>query len=293
MQLISGKQAKPRRILLYGQHGIGKSSWAASARGAVFIDTEGGLGDIDCQHFPQCYSLGDVRESMVAAENVPGIRWLIIDSLDWLETLIWADVCAKNNVDSIEKVGGGYGKGYTMALAVWDKILTHLDALRSRGIGVIFLAHAKVSRFEDPAGPSYDRYEPSLHQKAAAAVMEWCDEVLFARTRVAVVKEDMGFNKERGMARGGKDRLILTNESAAAIAKNRLRLPDELPLEWSAYAQYLPDPSQIVASAKPQQQPAQQPVTEPGAVSEMNEFFGGDIEGIVTDGSSKKQTQPA
>ena len=42
----SGREARPPRLLVYGQEGIGKSSFAASAPGAIFIQTEDGLGEI-------------------------------------------------------------------------------------------------------------------------------------------------------------------------------------------------------------------------------------------------------
>ena len=34
--------------MLYGTHGIGKSSWAAQAPGVLFLNVEDGLNDIDC-----------------------------------------------------------------------------------------------------------------------------------------------------------------------------------------------------------------------------------------------------
>jgi hypothetical protein len=43
-------------------------------------------------------------------------RAVVIDSLDWLERLIWDDVCARFGVKYLEKADGGYGKGYTYTL---------------------------------------------------------------------------------------------------------------------------------------------------------------------------------
>lgn len=267
--------------MLYGQHNIGKSTWAAKAKGAVFIDIEGGLDDLECMRSPKCESLRDVRHAVDGAAALPDTRWIVFDTLDWLETLVWQQVCDVHKVDSIEKVGGGYGKGYTAALQLWDRILAELDRCRDNGIGVILIAHAKIARFENPEGASFDRYQPALHDKAAAAVMEWCDEVLFASTRTVVVKEDAGFNKERGIAMGGKERYIRTNESAAAIAKNRLGLPEELPLDWSAYASFLPPPSAMNLTKERVSSPLED------ELAAAFDGSSGDINGIVVDGSSK------
>ncbi|MBO5680941.1 MAG: AAA family ATPase, partial [Lentisphaeria bacterium] len=40
----SGKESKPPRLMIYGQEGIGKSTFAAAAPNPIFIQTEDGLG---------------------------------------------------------------------------------------------------------------------------------------------------------------------------------------------------------------------------------------------------------
>ena len=44
--LVKGKAKKPPRIVVYGPHGIGKSTFANDAR-AIILPTEDGLGEID------------------------------------------------------------------------------------------------------------------------------------------------------------------------------------------------------------------------------------------------------
>ena len=48
----SGRENRPPRIMIYGSEGVGKSTFGASAPGAIFIQTEDGLGEIDCRKFP-------------------------------------------------------------------------------------------------------------------------------------------------------------------------------------------------------------------------------------------------
>ena len=43
----TGRSHRPRRVMLYGVHGIGKSTFGASAPQPVFIQTEDGLASID------------------------------------------------------------------------------------------------------------------------------------------------------------------------------------------------------------------------------------------------------
>ena len=45
--ITRGKKQNPRRTVIYGTHGIGKSTLAASWPNPVFVPTEDGIGDID------------------------------------------------------------------------------------------------------------------------------------------------------------------------------------------------------------------------------------------------------
>ena len=104
---------------------------------------------------------------------------VVIDTLDWLERLIWAKVCEDRGVKSIEDIG--YQKGYVFALDFWRQIVDRLDRLRNdRSMCVVLLAHCKIEKFEDPESPAYDRYSPRLHKHANALITEWVDAVLFA-----------------------------------------------------------------------------------------------------------------
>ncbi|HHH75960.1 MAG TPA: ATP-binding protein, partial [Phycisphaerae bacterium] len=169
---------------------------------------------------------------------------VILDSVDWLERLVWDNLCEQFGVSSIEKVDGGYAKGYTHALTPWRKILNGLDALRNkRGMCVILLAHAKVEKFDDPEHSAYDRYSPRLHKHATALITEWADAVLFATRKIITQTEDAGFNRKRttasALGKDGGERILRTVGSPACVAKNRFGLPAELPLSWPAIMQAL------------------------------------------------------
>jgi len=179
-QIHTGRRIMPPRILMYGTEGIGKSTTASQAPKPIFIPTEDGLDQIDCASFPLAQRFDEVVSAISALYSEEhDYQSVVIDSLDWLERLIWDDVCREYGVKSIEKADGGYAKGYTHALTQWREVLNGLDALRNeRGMAVILLAHAKVEKFEDPESVAYDRYSPRLHKHAAALVTEWCQRWL-------------------------------------------------------------------------------------------------------------------
>jgi len=239
-QIRRGRQPTPPRLMVYGIEGIGKSTLASRTPKPVFVQTEDGLGQIDCDKFPLAESLDQVFEALAAlAGEEHGYETVVVDSLDWLERLIWDAVCRDYGAKSIEKVDGGYGKGYTYSLAYWRKFVDGLAALHNeRQMMVMLLAHAKVERFEDPESSAYDRYSPRLNKHAAAYVTEWCDGVLFATRRFRVQTETTGFNRERGVAhaigKDGGERVLRTVGGPSCVAKNRFNLPAEMPLDWSA-----------------------------------------------------------
>ena len=242
MSLISsitkGREAQPPRIMIYGSEGVGKSTFAALAPNPVFVQTEDGLSEIDCSKFPLAKSFDDVVLQLQAVRDEQhDYGTVVIDSLDWLERLVWDRVCADYGVKSIEKADGGYGKGYVHALTYWRQIVSLLDDIRARkGMAVILIAHAAVERFEDPEHAAYDRYTPRLHKKACSLVCEWVDAVLFASRRMRV---DSTTGKAAPVGADGGERILRTNGSPACIAKNRFGLPTELPLSWSAFVEAL------------------------------------------------------
>jgi len=240
-QIERGRAPAPPRITLYGVEGVGKSTFASEAPKPIFVQTEDGLSQIDCEKFPLAATCDDVTAALRALRNEKhDYETIVIDSLDWLERLIWDAVCKEYGVQSIEKADGGYGKGYTHALTYWRQIIGLLGALRAeKGMVVLLIAHAKVEKFADPEASAYDRYSPRLHKHAAALVCEWSDAVLFATRKFRTQTEDAGFNRKRTIANaigaGGGDRVLRCVGGPSCIAKNRFGLVEELPLSWAAF----------------------------------------------------------
>ena len=233
--VTTGRVIAPIKTLVYGQPGVGKTSFAAGAPGAIFFPIEEGTNAVDTARFPAPESFVDVLDGITELErNEHKFKTAVFDTVDALEALIWAKVCADAKKASIEDVGGGWGKGYIAALGEWRLFLARLERLRAtRGMNIVLVAHAQVKKFANPEGQDYDRYELKLQGKGASAlVQEWVDNLLFAAFEV-IAATDEKTDRTRGVSTG--KRIVHTVRTGAYEAKNRHNLPDPMPLEWAAY----------------------------------------------------------
>lgn len=246
--LVKKKATKPPRCLIYGVPGVGKTSLAAEFPSPIFIQTEEGEGNLELTTFTKepFTQLSQVEEAieLLLGDGEPshGFRTVVLDSVDHLEPLIWAEACRQNGWKKIEDPG--FGKGYLAAGEVWRHILAGLNALRDVGMNVVLLGHEQVKTFNDPERDSYERYIPKLHKIASDLVVESCDVVAFMGFVVATRSEKVGFGKETKKGTGAGKRAIWTEERPARTAKNRFGMPERIMIEpgkgYTAIAPYLP-----------------------------------------------------
>lgn len=224
-----GRVHAPLRLLLYGQAGVGKSTFAAGMPSPIFLGSEDGSGHLDVARFPQPRNLREILSNLsLLLKEKHDYKTVIVDSLDWVEPLIWEEVARSRGKQHVEDIG--FGKGYVQALTWWKVLLDNFDELRDKHKArICLLAHSQIKQFHDPEaedGDGFDRYQLKLHQKAAELVSEWSDVKLFAR-----------FEYARQGKRTETRRVLCTRQTKAFDAKTRYRIPDTLELSWNALEQ--------------------------------------------------------
>ena len=250
MNITKGPVKSAIKLLVYGPEGVGKTTFAAQAPKVVFIDTEGSTRHMDVARFDPPVELSDVLEDLNYVLGHPEeVGTVVIDTVDWLEKLIFNSVCSEKKIQNIEDLG--YGKGYVYAKQKMQQILELLQAIVDRGVHVVLVCHSIIRKFEQPDEMgSYDRYMLKLNDKnIAPLVKEWVDLMLFVNYRTNIVTDEKTKTKK---GTGGQKRIMYANHTACWDAKNRFGLPDEMPFDFDQIAHLFTN-AEPVPAAKPQQ----------------------------------------
>jgi hypothetical protein len=227
MEILKTRKNNPPRILIHADHGLGKSSLGAAAPNPIFIQTEDGLENIDTNAFPLCKDFQTVLEQLSYLYAQPHeFNTLVLDSLDWCETLIAQHVCKEGNKQSISDFG--YGAGFQAMLEQFGRIIKALTAIREeRGMIIVLIAHSQIKEYGNPLGSNYDRHCIKLREKNAELFLEWADLVGFLHFSVFTNTKKDGFS-ETTKALGGVDRVLSCSPSAAYVSKNRYGITNDI-----------------------------------------------------------------
>ena len=236
MKITKGKRARAQKVVIYGTEGIGKSSLAAQFPEPLFIDTEGSTDNMDVARLDKPTSWVMLNNQIAFIKANPTVcKTLVIDTIDWAESLCVDNLCAMHGKKGIEDFG--YGNGYVYAKEEMGRFLNKLQDLIEIGINVVLTAHAQIRKFElpDEMG-AYDKYELKLGKKTssqtAPLVKEWADLLLFCNYKTYLISQEKSTKKKAQ----GNQRVMYTEHNPAWDAKNRHGLPSELPLDFASIA---------------------------------------------------------
>lgn len=180
-----------KRILIYGESGMGKTTLASLAPGPVFIGVDdGGKLMTDetgkkLRHVPGIENFSDVRGALLA-DIYNDDETIVIDQATYLEEWAGDHVLATipnkegTMMRDIEQYGwnGGYRHLYdTMKLIPQD-----CDTLIRKGKNVIIIAQAAAHSIANPGGGDFLRAGPRLCSRKGANIealyCEWADHIL-------------------------------------------------------------------------------------------------------------------
>lgn len=220
---------EPMKVLIYGVEGIGKTTFASKFPDPIFIDTEGSTGFINARKLPNPTSWTMLLDELEDIKSEPRGKTLIIDTLDWAERLAKKYLMDKNKWAAIDSTN--YGSRYVALSDEIGKLLNKLTEIKDLGINVVLTAHAETKKHELPDEMGqYDKYTLKLEKRDAGLAKEWADMILFFNYKTTIISDSKSNSKK---ATGGQ-RVMYTTHKPAWDAKNRLGLPDELPIDFEA-----------------------------------------------------------
>lgn len=227
------KDESPDRIVIYGDEGVGKTTFAAEAPDPVFIAPEVRFRNLEVNVFPKPESWNEILEQVEALDSEHGYKTAVLDTLDATEALLFRELCRKNGWASIGEPG--WQNGEKAAVDDWRILLSALDRLRERrGMQVILTGHGRNGKFKAAhAEVDWNRWTINIDERAVSLISGWADTILFAQFETFAQVGRRGA-KTRGTSSGR--RVCRTQYDAAWVAKNTYSLPPAIPLRWSEYA---------------------------------------------------------
>lgn len=235
--VTKGKIVRPALIAIYGPGGIGKSTWGAKAPAPIFLGSEEGTDHLDTARFPTPKSYEDVLQAVKELmDEKHDFQTLVVDSLDWIEPLIFNFICRRHSKSSIELAAGGYGKGYGEAFDEWKDLVKKFSELRDkRKMNIILLAHPETTNTTNPQTQlTYQRFELKLHKKTKAMIVEYIDALFFAGYEMYQSKQ----GDELKVFKSNKRVLYCVHDHNDGFdAKNRYGLKDPIPMSmpWEEF----------------------------------------------------------
>lgn len=241
--VTSGRtKGRPRKQMLCGEGGIGKSSLAAWYPNPIFIRTE--EGDVTRRHtdgteediaaLPLCKTWKDLLDQMtMLITEEHEYQTVVFDAVDGIERLIFSRIVELDPKDTIVEACGGFQKAYDVAVEkYWYRFCNAWDVMIKKGLNVVPISHIHTRVVKDPSGEDFTRYEPRIHKHAEQYLHEQCDEVLMClHDRKVKIGDGKKNNPKDNKVKLSTRKIVTCPDSGYARAKRRLDLPEEIPFD--------------------------------------------------------------
>ena len=237
----------PRQYLmmLYGDAGVGKTSFFSQIEDSYFLITEPGTKGVEVYG----HMVPDWETFLVSCKEIlkqkdegwQGVRrigTIIIDGLDALYASCGRWVCAnetfidKGIAHKFSKIQDvSFGKGYQRTA---ELIIEKLLKLQLEGFGVFVTAHAREKNIEW-AGKDRVKVQPNFSDTSCETIVNQCDVVAWC-----TVDQKVQVNEKGEIIGAEQGRYMYFQPTFLRVAKHRLKgFPDVLPLKidqgWATY----------------------------------------------------------
>lgn len=248
--------AKYIKMAIYGEPGVGKSTFAAKAPKPFFITTDGNYEYLEdfCNAKPedhvQCFSWVEMKKAF--ARDFSNYETIVVDLLE--DSYLWAEseFCRDNHLLHISDLG--YGKGYGI---LGNDFFIEYQKLLALPKNIILIMHGVTEVLKNRRGVEYTKYGPSklireklvtqiegrvrFFLRAYAEAAEGADGRLVTKRYLSMSPDG---NTEYGITRG------LSSD-----------VPRAIPLDWDSFISVVDNASPVSTRKAPEPPVSQEAVT--------------------------------
>lgn len=233
-----GSESNGKKILIYADTGMGKSTLSALAPRPVFLSLDKGIEELThpatgelLKKIEPIETFQDVRDALGEISLFSESDTVVVDTVTILQDLAEIDVIQNTPTEKGAKVknimGYGYNKGYKHLYNTMKLILQDCDALIRQGKNVILIAQAAIHNIPNPSGEDFLRAGPRLHKDKSwdieALYCEWADYIFRIDYQDVFVKEKK--------VTGETIRCVITKPEVYFRAKSRTSLESIISFE--------------------------------------------------------------
>ncbi|MFA5898007.1 MAG: ATP-binding protein [Hyphomicrobium sp.] len=236
------------RLVIYGEPGVGKSTFGAAAPGAIVVPTEDGTLGLSVARIPnegKCESWGELMFALKALrDREHAHKWVILDTFNNAEHLCAAMVCERDfsgvwNSAKGKEGYNAYGKGDKATAEEFRELLNLLDVLQQKkNMGVILLGHIGLHKQGNAMGSDFQKFGGDCGKATWNIICGWADQVAHAGREMRVSAKEGEKAKASAI---GSERWLTFEGGPARDAKSRAgyEMPEKILLSWDEYAAHL------------------------------------------------------
>lgn len=212
-----------------GDSGVGKTSFAATFPKPLFICVEDGIKSIPKEKRPPSLPLVRNVDNLWAQlkaviDEQHDYKTIVIDSVTQLDILFTEKVLTDSNTNNIARAEGGFGAGYSALSALHARVRRFGEKCLSKGLNVVFIAHADMQMIDLPDAEPYSRYTVKLHKKSLSHYVDNVD-------LVGQVRLESFIDKDKRKAKSDGTRVLRCYANVSGITKNRYGITKDIELK--------------------------------------------------------------
>lgn len=221
------------KMVLYGEPGVGKSTFACKAPRPFFICTDGNyewledFGAKEKDHV-ECGTWSEIKKAF--ASDFEGYDTIVLDLAEDAFKFGEYEFCQKNKIDHISDIG--YGKAYDITR---NEFFIEICKLFSKPKNVILIMHGITFVVKDRRGVDHTKYGPSSRMPEKLVDMIEGRVRYFLRCYMKAEEDgNGGLVKKRYLSLIPKE-----NEFGIARGLDETKVPHDIPLDFDVFAEVI------------------------------------------------------